>query len=74
MHRTQIYFDEDLFSDIKQAARRTNQSMSGYIREVLKQELDAKNRETQKTDFSDFSGIWRDYDITQDELRSKAWK
>ncbi len=74
MHRTQIYFDEDLFADIKQAARRTNQSMSGYIREVLKQELDAKNMETQKTDFSDFSGIWHDYDITQDELRSKAWK
>jgi len=74
MRRTQIYFDEDLFAEIKQAARRTNQTMSGYIREVLKQELDAKNVETQKANFSEFSGIWHDYDIFQDKLRSKAWK
>jgi len=32
------------------------------------------NKEKLKYDFSLFSGIWKDRDITQKLLREKAWK
>jgi len=34
MHRTQIYFEYDLISEIKKAAQQTNLSMFSYIRNV----------------------------------------
>ena len=74
MHRTQIYFEENLFSEVKKAARQTNQSVSAYIRDVLTQDLESKRANNTKSDFSKFSGVWQDYNITQEELRSKAWK
>ncbi len=74
MHRTQIYFEDDLISDIKKAAQQTNLSMSAYIRNVLKKELAQLKAEQTKIDFSDFTGIWQDRDVDQEQLRSKAWK
>ncbi len=74
MHRTQIYFEEDLISEIKKAAQQTNLSMSAYIRNVLKKEL-AKSQSSQtQVDLSAFTGIWQDRDINQEKLRAKAWK
>lgn len=74
MHRTQIYFEDDLISDIKKAAQQTNLSMSAYIRNVLKKELAQQKAEQTKVDFSGFTGIWQDRDVDQEKLRSKAWK
>ena len=74
MHRTQIYFEDDLISDIKKAAQQTNLSMSAYIRNVLKKELAQQKAEQTKVDFSVFTGIWQDRDVDQEKLRSKAWK
>ncbi len=71
MHRTQIYFDESFYEEIKQAAARMNISVSAYIRTVLK-----KNIELEKNgdvDFSDFAGMWQDSDVTLEEIRKKAW-
>ncbi|MGV6809008.1 MAG: hypothetical protein ACWA5U_03950 [bacterium] len=74
MHRTQIYFEESLFSDIKQQAQRSNLSISAYIREVLKKELDNQRLKKESSNFSAFAGMWQDYDINQEALRKKAWK
>lgn len=76
MHRTQIYFEEDLFDAIKQQANHLNMSISAYIRETLRKDLETKQttNQTQPTDFSEFAGLWKDRSITQKELREKAWK
>jgi len=74
MHRTQIYFEDDLISEIRKAAQQTNVSMSAYIRNVLKKELANKQVAEQQIDFSAFTGIWQDRDIDQEQLRAKAWK
>ena len=74
MHRTQIYFEDDLISEIKKAAQQTNLSMSAYIRNVLKKELANKQTSEQQVDLSAFTGLWQDRDIDQEQLRAKAWK
>ena len=74
MHRTQLYFDETLFNKIKQTANSMNMTVSAYIREVLKKELEAQQQRSQPIDFSEFSGMWENRNITQESLRNKAWK
>ena len=74
MHRTQLYFDETLFNQIKQAANSMNMTVSAYIREVLRKELEAQQQKSQPVDFSEFSGMWENQNITQESLRNKAWK
>lgn len=74
MHRTQIYFEDDLICEIKKAAQQTNVSMSAYIRNVLKKELASKQLAQEHIDLSAFTGIWQDRDIDQEQLRAKAWK
>jgi hypothetical protein len=74
MHRTQIYFDEPLFEALKRQASTLGLSLSAYIREVLKKDLEMKKREKKSLDFSDFSGMWKERDIDQKSLREKAWK
>jgi predicted DNA-binding ribbon-helix-helix protein len=74
MHRTQLYFDEILFNQIKQIASSMNMTVSAYIREVLRKELEAQQQKKQPVDFSEFSGMWENQNITQESLRNKAWK
>ena len=74
MHRTQIYFDEPLFSAVKQQASRLNLSVSAYIRETLKKELLSQQAKPEPIDFTGFAGMWEDRDISQSDLREKAWK
>ena len=74
MHRTQIYFEEPFFEELKRQANTLGISLSAYIRDTLKKDLDEKKKKPSPTDFSNFSGIWKDRDISQDSLREKAWK
>jgi len=74
MHRTQIYFDEPLFEELKRQANTMGVSLSAYIRETLKKDLEEKKKKPSSVDFSNFSGMWEDRDITQESLRTKAWK
>ena len=74
MHRTQIYFDEPLFNELKRQANAMGVTLSAYIREVLKKDLNEKKIYEQPIDLSPFAGIWQDRDITQETLRKKAWK
>ena len=74
MHRTQIYFEEPFFDELRCQANRLGVSLSAYIRDVLKKDLDSKKREPEKLDLSSFSGMWEDRDITQESLREKAWR
>ncbi len=74
MHRTQIYFEESLFEELKKQANFLGLSLSAYIRDTLKKDLEAKNREPQALDFSKFSGMWKNREIDQKSLRKKAWK
>lgn len=73
MHRTQIYFEETLFEAIKQKADALNMSVSAYIRETLKKDLE-DSVPLEPADFSEFAGMWEGRDIDQQALRKKAWK
>ncbi len=74
MHRTQIYFEEELFNRIKNQANKLGLSISAYIREVLKNDIEKREEEPSKIDFSEFAGMWKDRDITIEKIREKAWK
>ena len=74
MHRTQIYFEEDLFKAIKQKASNNKLSISAYIRKTMAAELELQKCKTKIPDFSDFAGMWQDYDVSQQSIRAKAWK
>ena len=74
MHRTQIYFEEPLFEELKSHANALGISLSAYIRNTLRKELQKKRNEPQTNDFSQFSGMWKGRDVTQESLRKQAWK
>jgi len=74
MHRTQIYFEETLFNEIKRQANTLGISLSAYIRDVVKKDLNSRKTKPTKLDLSNFSGMWEDRDINQERLREKAWK
>ncbi|WP_456432692.1 ribbon-helix-helix domain-containing protein [Nitratifractor sp.] len=75
MHRTQIYFEESMFQLLKERAAQMGISVSAYIREALKKELNSEQKNSQKPDLSEFAGLWKDRDnITTESLREKAWK
>lgn len=74
MQRTQIYFEEYMLEELKQKASQMGISLSAYIRDVLKNDLNDQKKRPQKLDFSEFAGMWKDSDITQEMIRKKAWK
>ena len=74
MHRTQIYFEEPLFEELKAQANALGLSLSAYIRETLKKDLQEKKNTPKPHDFSQFAGMWKGRDTTQETLRAQAWK
>ena len=74
MHRTQIYFEEPFFEELKSQANALGVSLSAYIRDTLKKDLQKKKNEPQTHDFSQFAGMWEDRDTTQESLRKQAWR
>jgi len=74
MHRTQIYFEEPLFEELKRQANIVGMSLSAYIRQTLKKDLDEKKKKPSSVDLSHFSGMWENREISQSSLRKKAWK
>ena len=72
MHRTQIYFEESLFEEIKKEAMRRGESISAYIRNVMKKEI--QNKRNKKVDFNEIAGMWEGKDIDLQCLRELAWK
>jgi len=74
MHRTQIYFEESLFAELKSQANSLGLSLSAYIRNVIEKDLQERKKRPQLLDFSDFSGMWENRDINQESIRDKAWK
>ncbi len=74
MHRTQIYFEEPFFEELKAQANALGISLSAYIRDTLKKDLQKKKKRPQAKDFNQFSGLWKDREVTQESLREQAWK
>ena len=74
MHRTQIYFEESLFTEAKAQANSLGLSLSAYIRDILEKDLKTRKQKPQSLDFSDFSGMWKNREISQESIREKAWK
>ncbi len=74
MHRTQIYFDESLFEELKSQANSLGLSLSAYIRKTLQKDLEEKRKKPQSLDLSNFSGMWEGREVTQESIRKKAWK
>ena len=74
MHRTQIYFEEPFFEELKRQANTLGMSLSAYIRETLKKDMEEKKKKPSSVDLSNFSGMWEDRDVSQESLREQAWK
>lgn len=74
MHRTQIYFEEPLFEEIKSQANAMGISLSAYIRDTLKKDLKNKKNKPKTNDFNQFAGMWEGRETTQETLREQAWK
>lgn len=74
MHRTQIYFEEAFFEELKEQAKQANTSISGYIRDVVAKDLAKAKQPKDAPDFSEFAGLWQGREISQESLREKAWK
>ena len=74
MQRTQIYFEEHMLEEIKLKAKSMGISLSAYIRDTMQNDLNERKRSPKKLDFSEFSGMWKDSNITKESLRKKAWK
>ena len=74
MHRTQIYFEEPLFDALKREAGRMGVSLSAYIRDRLKKDLEQKRSSKPARDFSEFAGMWTDRDMNVETLRAAAWR
>ena len=74
MHRTQIYFEESLFEELKSQANALGISLSAYIRNTLKKDLQERKNKPQSNDFSQFTGMWEGRETTQETLREQAWK
>ena len=74
MHRTQLYFDETLFEQVKQRARGLGVSVSAYIRGAVKSQLAHEQAPEAPLDLSAYSGMWKDREVTQRSLREQAWK
>jgi len=74
MHRTQIYFEEPFFEELKSQANAMGVSLSAYIRDTLKKDLKNKKNKPQSNDFSKFAGMWEGRETTQETLREQAWK
>jgi len=74
MQRTQIYFEEVMLEELKQKAKSLGISLSAYIRDVLKSDLEEKKHSPKKLDFSEFAGMWKDHDVSLETIRKSAWK
>lgn len=74
MHRTQLYFDESIFEQVRQRAAAKGISVSAYIRQVVSQDLERTSTTSQSLDLGEFSGMWDARDIDTRALRDKAWK
>ena len=73
MHRTQIYFEEPFFAEIKAQANILGVSLSAYIRDALKRDMKQKREKPQKSDYARYAGMWRGRDISQKSIRRNAW-
>ncbi|WP_456402083.1 hypothetical protein [Hydrogenimonas sp.] len=72
MHRTQIYFEETLFEVLKEEAKRMGLSVSAYIRETVRRDLQERRQRRTKKDLSEFAGLWKDRKVTIESIREKA--
>ena len=69
MHRTQIYFEE-----LKSQANTLGISLSAYIRDTLKKDLQEKKTNLNLMIFLNFQVCGEGRDTTQVSLREQAWK
>jgi len=74
MQRTQIYFEESMLKELKQKANALGISLSAYIRDTLRKNLDNENKKPTKLNLSEFAGMWKDRDIDIQSIRDDAWK
>jgi len=74
MQRTQIYFEESMLKELKQKANALGISLSAYIRDTLRKNLDNENKKPTKLNLSEFAGMWKGRVIDIQSIRDDAWK
>ena len=74
IQRTQIYFEEHMLEELKLKANGLGISLSAYIRESLKKNMNNEEQTPKKLNLSEFAGMWKDEDITLESIRKVAWK
>lgn len=63
MHRTQIYFDDFEWSNLKLLASNKNKSVSELIRNAVKSIYFKENKYDFDKALNDISGLWKDRDV-----------
>jgi len=67
MHRTQLYIDEDIFSQVQKTAKSLNISISEYIRTAVKNELEKETRQNMSDFFEKLEPLesFKDVDASE---------
>jgi 3-methyladenine DNA glycosylase Tag len=63
MHRTQIYFDDEIFNYLEKEKKKTHQTYSQIIRNNIKQNIRKQNSEM-IAKMKDAVGSWKDFSRT----------
>lgn len=76
MHRTQLYIEEDVFSQIKKIAKSSNISISEFIRTAVKNELKKESSQNMNIFFEKLTPLesFEDIDSSKyvNNIRSKS--
>ena len=59
MSRLLVSNNASVSNEIRQTGKRLNVTLSAYIRNVLRKELDAHKQRSELLDFSKFQGMWK---------------
>jgi len=57
MHRTQIYIEDDLFAKVKNISSSLNMSISKFIRNAVKNEINKDNKNSMNNFFENFEAL-----------------
>jgi hypothetical protein len=65
-----LEFDNEIENELRFLAEREQTAPLQLIEKLIKQ----YRAQIEKEDFFSYTGLWQDYDITQETLRDKAWR
>ena len=69
MQKTELYLEDDLYIKLQNQAKEAKLTISEYIANLIKSSM-----KEEKIPFKDMVGIWKNKNISIDDIRNRAWK